>query len=318
MITTSLLRTRWAAIGAAVAVTLGAGGLAVVDATVTTGERTVFVAITPCRLVDTRPTSTVGPKSSPVGPGETHTVTAHGTTGDCTIPTDAVALSLNVTAIGASAPTFLAIWPAGATRPDASSLNPGPGQPPTPNAVTTDLSADGRFSIFNLQGSVDVLVDVNGYYADHNHDDRYYTKSEVDTRLPLNDTIGLAGGAFSSAGSDLAFAPDTSCFRSTAPANGLRHSIPIPAGSTITSIGVRAHSTAASSSYTVRLSAIRPGVPDSVTVALGTRTATAWSETSIAVPDEVVDSGEALFVSFSSSSPDSYLCAMTVEFSRPS
>jgi hypothetical protein len=196
MISTSLLRTRWAAIGAAVAVTLGAGGLAVVDAAVTTGERTVFVAITPCRLVDTRPTSTVGPKSSPVGPGEVHTVTAHGTTGDCTIPTDAVALSLNVTAIGATAPTFLAIWPAGATQPDASSLNPSPGQPPTPNAVTTDLSTDGRFSIFNLQGSVDVLVDVNGYYADHNHDDRYYTKPQVDAAIATGPwSIPLAPAA---------------------------------------------------------------------------------------------------------------------------
>ncbi len=183
MANTSLLRTRWAAIGAAVAVTLGTGGLAVVDATVTSGERTVFVAITPCRLVDTRPASTVGPKSSPVGPAETHTVTAHGTNGDCTIPANAVALSLNVTALGATTPTFLAIWPAGATRPDASSLNPSPGQPPTPNAVTTDLSIDGRFSIFNLQGNVDVLVDVNGYYADHNHDDRYDTKAQVDTKI---------------------------------------------------------------------------------------------------------------------------------------
>jgi hypothetical protein len=46
--------------------------------------------------------------------------------------------------------------------------------------VTTALSALGQFNVFNLQGTVDVIVDVNGYYADHNHDDRYYTKAEVD------------------------------------------------------------------------------------------------------------------------------------------
>ena len=134
----SLLRTRWAAVGAAVAVALGAGGIAMVDATVTSGARTVFVPITPCRLVDTRPNSTVGPRSAPLGSADTDVVDAHGTNGDCSgIPTGAVGLSLNVTAIGATLPTFLTVWSADDARPEASSLNPSPGQPPTPNAVTT-------------------------------------------------------------------------------------------------------------------------------------------------------------------------------------
>ena len=55
----------------------------------------------------------------------------------------------------------------GTDRPSASSLNPSPGQPPTPNAVNTQLSSGGEFSIFNRAGSVDVIVDINGYYTDH-------------------------------------------------------------------------------------------------------------------------------------------------------
>ncbi len=179
---TTMLRTRWAALGAAVAVTLGAGGLAGVEAAQPSEERSIFVPISPCRIVDTRAGSTVGPRDQPLGAADTHRVLAHGTNGDCTIPTDAVALSLNVTAIGASAPTFLTVWPDGGDRPEASSLNPQPGAPPTPNAVTTELSASGMFSMFNLQGVVDVLVDVNGYYADHDHDDRYPTRAEIDAR----------------------------------------------------------------------------------------------------------------------------------------
>ncbi len=54
------LRTRWAAIGAAVAVTLGAGALATVDAARSSGERTSYFPITPCRLADTRPDFQVG------------------------------------------------------------------------------------------------------------------------------------------------------------------------------------------------------------------------------------------------------------------
>jgi len=75
-----------------------------------------------------------------------------------------VALALNVTAIGATAPTFLTVWPGG-TRPTASSLNPVPGQPPTPNGVIAQLSTDGSFAIYNLAGDVDVIVDVVGYYV---------------------------------------------------------------------------------------------------------------------------------------------------------
>lgn len=181
----SATRSRWAAIGAAVAVTIGAGvgTQHFVSAGTSSGDRPVLVPITPCRLVDTRGADPIGPRNTPLGPGDVHTVVARGANGKCTIPADAVALSMNVTAIGASAPTFLTIWPAGAAQPGSSSLNPTPGAPPTPNAVTTSLSADGRFSVYNLQGAVDILVDVNGYYVAHDHDDRYYTKPQVDASL---------------------------------------------------------------------------------------------------------------------------------------
>jgi len=177
-------RTRWAALGAAVAVTLGAGGIGVTHAT-NPSAATAFVPITPCRIVDTRPApDTVGPRTAPLGPAEVYTVTARGTNGACTgIPTSATGLQLNVTAISATAGTFLTVWPAGAARPTTSNLNPQPGQPPTPNAVTTGLSSSGRFSIFNAVGFVNVIVDVVGYFTGHDHDDRYYTKSQVDAAI---------------------------------------------------------------------------------------------------------------------------------------
>ncbi|MEO6651556.1 MAG: hypothetical protein ABIP17_02750 [Ilumatobacteraceae bacterium] len=181
---TNITRSRWAAIGAAVAVTLGAGGIGLVSATSPAGAA-AYVPITPCRVADTRPQAefNTGPRNTPIGQNETHTVTAHGNNGDCTgIPTTATGVQLNVTALNATTGTFLTIWGAGA-RPDASSLNPGPGQPPTPNAVTSGLTAAGVFSIYNAFGSVNVIVDIVGYYTDHNHDDRYYTETEVNTAL---------------------------------------------------------------------------------------------------------------------------------------
>jgi hypothetical protein len=135
---------------------------------------TTFRPMSPCRLVDTRPANQVGPQTT-LGADDTRTVMAHGEQGDCNLPTDAVGLSLNVTAVGASAPTFLTIWPGGA-QPNASSLNPVPGEPPTPNAVVTSLVPAGTFKLYNLAGSVDVIIDVNGYYLN-------WTLRDLDLRL---------------------------------------------------------------------------------------------------------------------------------------
>ena len=181
----SLIRTRWAALGAAVAITLGAGGIGLVNAT-SPADATTFIAITPCRVMDTRPEPAfnVGPRSTPVGPDENHAVTAIGNSGDCTaVPANAAAVSLNVTALNATRPTFLTIYASNVTRPGASSLNPEPGGPPTPNAVTTELSPGGQFTVFNRFGSVDMIADINGYYVDHHHDDRYYRKADVDAAI---------------------------------------------------------------------------------------------------------------------------------------
>ena len=156
-----------------------------VAADVSTGDRPVLISIEPCRIADTRPASQVGPRSSPLGPADTHTIDAQELETDCTgkIPADALALSLNVTALRATQQTFLTIW-AGGTRPEASSLNPAPGQPPVPNAVTTELSIDQEFEVFNNRGSVHVIIDVNGYYVDHNHDDRYRPVMSFTRRPP--------------------------------------------------------------------------------------------------------------------------------------
>ena len=145
-------RVRWAAIGAAVAITLGASGIGIARATSPDGAA-AFVPITPCRLFDTRPDFQVGARSAALGPNDSYDVTATGQTGDCDLPAGARGVVLNVTAVAATEPTFLTLWPAGEERPNASSLNPTPGAPPTPNAVTTNLNHNGAFSIYNLAGS---------------------------------------------------------------------------------------------------------------------------------------------------------------------
>lgn len=178
------LRVRWAAIGAAIAVTIGGGGLGVVQATTSSGARSVYSPITPCRLADLRPApDLVGPRPAPLAPGEVYTLNGWGSVGSCVLPTGTTGLALNVTAVNATAATYLTVFPEGATPPKTSNLNPRPGSPPTPNAVNVKLSANGKFSIFNLAGNVSVIIDVVGVYDDHNHDDRYFTKDQVTALL---------------------------------------------------------------------------------------------------------------------------------------
>ncbi len=194
-----MIRTRWAAIGAAVAVTLGAGGVGLVSAT-SPSDAVTFVPIEPCRLFDTRPDFQVGDRSTPLGADETFTVEATGDNGECTgIPDSATGLGLNVTAVDPSAATVLTIWGEG-SQPNASSLNPTPGSPPTPNAVTSGLTGAGELNIWNAFGTVHVLADVVGYYTDHNHDDQY---------LPLSENSEAGIDEVQGASQDLSATPAT-------------------------------------------------------------------------------------------------------------
>lgn len=145
------------------------------SAGVSSGERPVLISIEPCRLADTRPPpNEVGPIGTKIGAAETLVIDTQqaGTACSGAIPGDALALSLNVTALGATSTSFLTIWGDG-ERPTAASLNPAPSQPPVPNAVVTELSPDQEFRVYNDAGQVNIVVDVNGYYVDHDHDDAY-------------------------------------------------------------------------------------------------------------------------------------------------
>lgn len=183
-------RSRWFGTGVVVALVCGGAIRSDVGASVSSGERSVFVAITPCRLFDTRPApDTVGPRSSPLAASETFTIQARGVQGACSLPSDVSGLSLNVAVIGGTADSFLTVFPAGGALPLAANLNWVAGDPPTPNKVDVGLSVDGRVSFYNLAGTVHVAADVNGYYVDHTHDDRYYRKDEADAKYATKTDV---------------------------------------------------------------------------------------------------------------------------------
>ncbi|MCU1393042.1 MAG: hypothetical protein JWM34_1470 [Ilumatobacteraceae bacterium] len=180
------------------AATVTAIGL-VPSAGATGSTASVYVPIVPCRLVDTRSApDNVGPRETPLGAGEAVTFAVWGTNGNCTIPNTATGVATNVTAVDPTASSYVTVYPADAgQRPTASNLNVVAGGAPTPNQVTVGLSAAGAIAAYNNGGTVDLVIDIVGYYQAApavgggvvNNDDRYYTKTQIDT------TVGAVNGS---------------------------------------------------------------------------------------------------------------------------
>ena len=78
--------------------------------------------------------------------------------------TGVVTVVLNVTVTGPTAGSYLTAWPDGDSRPLASDLNFTAGQT-VPNMVVVKVGADGRINLYNAFGSVDVVIDVMGWYS---------------------------------------------------------------------------------------------------------------------------------------------------------
>jgi hypothetical protein len=161
-----LVRSRWAAIGAAVAVTMGAGGGIAWYASAADSSPSSFISIVPCRLFDTRPpTDNVGDRSTPLTTGETFARPVWGTHGACTIPSTATAISYNLTVPDPTVTGFIKLYPGDAAVPNASAINPAAGGGTKANSGIVGLSAAGGIALFNQVGPINALLDITGYFV---------------------------------------------------------------------------------------------------------------------------------------------------------
>ena len=117
-----------------------------------------YTPLSPFRILDTR-----GPPANPLGPSATRKLQVTGV-GATPVPVGAVAVVINVTEVNGTANSLLTVFPTGTPQPKASNLNFN-ARTVTPNLVTVALGGGGLISIFNSVGSVNVVVDVEGYFA---------------------------------------------------------------------------------------------------------------------------------------------------------
>ncbi len=116
----------------------------------------------PIRVVDTRPGSQQLDAGQPLGPGATLGVLLAGADG--LPPTGVQAVVLHVTATEATGAGYLTAYPDGSPRPSTSDLNWTPGQT-VGNLVIVPVGPDGRIDLFNAAGTVDVVVDLVGWFG---------------------------------------------------------------------------------------------------------------------------------------------------------
>ena len=122
--------------------------------------QTQYFSLTPCRAVDTR-----NANSTNGGPALGTTRRDFQIRGICGVPTTAKAVSMNVTVTGASAFSWLTIWPSGQAQPVVSTINFDPNVTALANGAIIGLSTAAKdLSVQNANGTVQVIIDITGYF----------------------------------------------------------------------------------------------------------------------------------------------------------
>ena len=171
-----------------------------------------FIALFPCRLVDTRAPLFPAPLGGGFLPAAT--VRSYTLAGVCNVPANAQAISLNVTVVNPTGPGFITLWPEGGAFPPVSTLN-FLGHDVIVNAAVVPLSVSGGISIALGVSGGDVILDTNGYYA------------AVPSVTSLN---ALTGDVTLSAGTNVTLTPSGNTLTISASGGG-------GGGGTVTSVG---------------------------------------------------------------------------------
>ncbi len=121
-----------------------------------------FIALTPCRVADTRGNGFSG-QYGPPGL-EANTIRDFTISGQCGIPASAAAVSFNFAALNVGATGNLRVFPAGGGAPLVSTLNYDAGTPNIANAAVVSLGTGGAITVQADATGIDLIIDVNGYY----------------------------------------------------------------------------------------------------------------------------------------------------------
>ncbi len=115
-----------------------------------------YHSYTPTRVLDTR--EGIGAANTPLGHGETLNVVIPG------LPDDATAAAVNLTVVNGTRSGFLTAFAKGDAKPWTSAVN-WSSSSPVANTIVVSIHSDHAVSLFNSAGTVDVVMDLVGFYA---------------------------------------------------------------------------------------------------------------------------------------------------------
>src|SRR5262245_25278413 len=119
------------------------------------GSPSRFVAVQPCRLLDTRS------GAGHVGAGAT--VDVQVVSDSCDVPSNATAAALTITVDQPEEAGHITAWPTGSAKPEASMLNYRRGEV-VANSQLLQIGSGGRVSLYTV-ASTALVVDVSGYFV---------------------------------------------------------------------------------------------------------------------------------------------------------
>ncbi len=150
-----------------VSLTLGAcpyGGAFANVTVLPAGSAILFYTLPPCRLIDTRNAN--GPLGGPALAAAGSPDRAFAIAGVCGIPSDARAVSANVTVVNPPFGGALTFYPGDGNLPQTSTTSFNPGQTRAGNSIL-QLALDGTGTVKvgnSSTGTVNLVLDVNGYF----------------------------------------------------------------------------------------------------------------------------------------------------------
>jgi hypothetical protein len=133
-------------------------------------KATVFVPITPCRVVDTRQAG--GPLTNreirewAISGTGTAFANQGGQAGGCNIPDAAAAVEASVTAVSPTTSGFFRAYPANASMPNATFMNYAARQDITNTGAITITQAARDLKGRNFGGTTHYVIDIQGYFID--------------------------------------------------------------------------------------------------------------------------------------------------------
>jgi hypothetical protein len=162
------------------------------------GTGSSYTPINPTRVYDSRTASGLpGAGTTLTAGGSDNVQVAGGTTG---VPASATAVALNVAITNATASSFIDAYPTGATAPGTANQNFVAGETLS-SQVVAGVGTGGDVTVANHAGSVDIIVDVDGYYTAGQNGSLLTVLATplrlLDTRT--GTTPGVAGGASATA-----------------------------------------------------------------------------------------------------------------------